>query len=344
MTSYKRGLLRQSINDAGAPPPVAPTPGQVAATPTAPPAEAIPAPGQPIPPPVARRPQTDAQIRALTEASQALVDEGKREKARRQGLDKLVGERIPALETRMDGTDAKLDAILKQLKANAGTDDKSAPASPPASSTTSGDAVPEGNEEMMTMILETRDENRDLRATINRENMVRQMTRPGEPGEGIRLDDWVDLIPLVPPVAQDDGSIDNSGQRDAIQNVIDRIKGERESASKNTQSFMTDGATPGSTPPPGQTGPADELEELTTLWAKTNDPAQLEMMDEGQFREAQARIDELQQLMPQVTSGYRPGWLDLQGSISALQQQYAGLARHSGYQHEGPPAMPPPGV
>jgi hypothetical protein len=266
----------------------------------------------------------------LTEASQALVDEGKREKARRQGLDKLVGERIPALEQRMDGTDAKLDAILKQLKTNAGADDKSTPASTPASSTTSGDATPQGNEEMMTMILETRDENRDLRA------------RPGEPGEGLRLDDWVDLIPLVPPVAQDDGSIDNSGQRDAIVGVIDRIKGERESASQNTQSFMTQGATPGSTPPPGQTGPADDLEELTALWAKTNDPSQLEMMDEGQFREAQNRIDELQQLMPQVTSGYRPGWIDLQGSISALQQQYAGLARHSGYQHEGPPAMPPP--
>lgn len=67
---------------------------------------------------------------------------------------------------------------------------------------------------------------------------------------GLGLAQFRDNIPVVAPTLNDDGTVDDSGQRKAIEKFINGIKGVRTQQQQSTQQAMTEGWTPGVAPGP----------------------------------------------------------------------------------------------
>ena len=346
MKNYRERMLRRSADTggAGAPPASVPPAGTPIAQPPAGTPEPIPDISQLPPLPVAAGHQEDWQtsMQQLLDRQGQILASAEEDQKRRQGADKALGKRIPALETKYDDLSAKLDKLLTLSTG----DSETPPATPPPSKpkpesptgTTEDNAV---DDELYNTVLEVKDENQELRAIINRDRIIREVSQPGQPGAGMNLWAAADNIPLRPPVMKD-GQLDDSAQRVEIDRLIKYVAQQTQATAKGAQQAIMQGATPGSQAPQGAPGDAvGETAELSEIWTRLNDPNELAKMDQSEFDRLVSRQDELGSHMGEVTTGYRQPFPNLEAVLGTLQSQMAGVMAQIDY--SGPPGLPPPG-
>lgn len=338
MTNYRERLLRQQdTGGAGAPPATVPPAGTPFAQPPVAAPEPIPAPGTLPQLPVGVEPEDwQTQSRKLLEQQQEILKSAAEDRSRRQGVDKVLGQRVPALEKQIADLSAQVSTLLQQEPGSPPPQTTPPPSKPQPKSPEKD----EQGDEMHSMFLEVKDENQELRAIMGRDRIIREMSQPGQPGEGLNLWAAADNIPLAPPTVTD-GKVNDEAQRAEVKKFIDYVAQQRQETAQVAQQAIMQGATPGSQAPvsaPGQ--PGSEVDELQELWTRINDPAALDKMDQAEFDSLVSRQDELTAHMGQVTAGFRQPFPDLQRVIQQLQTQMAGVMAQSGY--EGPP-LPPPG-
>ena len=146
----------------------------------------------------------------------------------------------------------------------------------------------------------------ELEAERHRDKLLLEMTEPGQPGHRLPLMRFAENIPLVPPTIGEDGSIDDSGQREAIVSFITKVK---ESVSGRAQSSAA-GWTPGASPqaPRPQTEQEKEAEyyRLKELYG-SEEYAQLDPAEQDKISK---RYYELQNEIGWDLPGQTMPWAD----------------------------------
>lgn len=94
----------------------------------------------------------------------------------------------------------------------------------------------------------------ELEAERYRDSLLFQYMQPGQPGHNLPLAMFRDNIPVVAPSVGDDGTLDDKGQKGAIENFIKGLKGIQGQTQQTTEQQMLSGWTPGSAVSQGAPG------------------------------------------------------------------------------------------
>ena len=122
---------------------------------------------------------------------------------------------------------------------------------------------------------------------------ILEYVQPGAPGHGLPLGTFIDAIESVPPVLKDDGTVDDSGQKQAIEKVISALRGVQGATQQATQQAMIAGYTPGVSPGAPQQQTAQDLEAEYYRLKELYGSPDLEKMPENEQRRIQSRYYEL---------------------------------------------------
>jgi len=267
-------------------------------------------PQQPSP----QHPSNDLEQRFTT-----LMDALEEERRRRSGLDRQNREydrRFAALEGTLGEIQQAIQGLTGQAP-NTNTQEQQGP----GEQEQQGNAAPPPD-----LLTEMQVEFQQLKAEKLRDDLITELTRPGQPGEGLDLWLFRDNIKLTG---------DPESQREAIMDMIKGLKGVVGQAAQQTGEALAQGMTPGSSPKvPSQNS---ELDEAKSLHAKLNDSNYLEKMqreDPDKLNKELERYDELlAKYGSAVTAAYTMPWArlpEMSQMISSLAGQVSALSQKAG--------------
>ena len=258
--------------------------------------------------------------------SKALGADGQDYEARYKGLDRWVQREFNPVRQQVEQFGDRLDQIqdlLKQLQQpqpaapapQAKAPQEAAPASKPQPSAPSADPI----DAALT----------SMKAQQYRDTLLDMYTRRGEPGEGLPLEMFRDNIPVRPPTVKDDGSLDDSAQRQAIETFIETLKGIRGETQKAAQDALLEGMTPGSAAAPPAPGGAEtaakmyqEFQDLMSVYG-SKEFLDLSAEEQAEIEERYYTLagdEEIQRLHGgQLTP--TPSFNDLNDKVTKLAQQ-----------------------
>lgn len=192
----------------------------------------------------------------------AVLKELQEERGRRSGTDRRLDTEIAGLRQGLD----EIRSMLGGKSVPVGQQPQQ-PSQAPA--TTPQEGQPTELDQLRDIILEERALRLEAEATVRARKIAAELTRPGQPGEGIDLDVWMDAVELHPVDEDPDGE----KQKAEFTRIIERIKGVRKQATDDTAKAMMSGVTPGMSPgTPGRATQSDLIQEMRDLHAKVNSP------------------------------------------------------------------------
>lgn len=159
----------------------------------------------------------------------------------------------------------------------------------------------------------------ELQAERYRDTLLFQMMQPGQPGHDLPLAMFRDNIPVHAPQVGEDGKLDDSKQRAAIENFIKGLRGVAGNSAQQTQQAMTQGWTPGSSPgvPAPQSREALEAEYYRVKEEYGNLPADVSPEREAAVK---ARYYQLHEQVGRNLPGNTQPWMSGEELLRRVQQ------------------------
>lgn len=167
----------------------------------------------------------------------------------------------------------------------------------------------------------------ELEAERYRDSLLFSYMQPGQLGHNLPLALFRDNIPVVPPDVNDDGSINDKGQREAIERFIKGLQGIGQQSARQTQEAMTQGWTPGASPGLPQAKPTEEqlLEEYYRVKEAYGNVS--ESMPQDEVQRLQARYYQLHEEVGKRAPHQTTPWMTGDEMAKRLNQLEAQLGR-----------------
>ncbi len=159
----------------------------------------------------------------------------------------------------------------------------------------------------------------EMEAERYRDSLLIEMTQPGQPGEGLNLFMFRENIPLCPPDVDDNGNVDGSAQRKAIETLIAKVKGTQAQSQQQTIAGWTPGSSPGAPKPKTLDEKMTRYEEVAALYASE----ELDSMSKAdQDRIRNEYYDLIGELGPNIPGISMP-WADPAETANSVQRLMA---------------------
>jgi len=264
-----------------------------------------------------RNPLAVEQERAGREAQtdyRALYEE---EARRRSGVDRRLKEELDArgaLTQMVESLSTRLEAFEKQMQPRQQQQEV-----PPAQSQQEPE-IPLNQDMLMERIAE-------MEAERYRDQLVFQYMQPGEKGANLPLAMFRENIPVVAPDVGEDGKLNDSGQREAIERFITGLQGISSQSSQRAQAALTEGWTPGVSPgqpdgPPSQQQLLDEYYKVKEQYGNLPTDA-----PEAEVNQIQARYYALHEQVGKFQPGQTTPWMTSEEMASRLNQLESQLGK-----------------
>lgn len=234
---------------------------------------------------------------------------------RYKGLMRRYNEDRQAWDTQRSEFQKGLDQMATRFQALE-TQLKPSSVQPKAQGTTEQTpAQPNSDSDLFDMMAERESE-------LYRSKVVMEYMQPGQLGHGLPLAMFLESIPLVPPVLKDDGTVDDSGQRSAVEKVVNALRGVQSTTQQSTQQSMMRGYTPGVSPGPSSLPDTAEAKTARYLYLKehkgTDEFIKLPLEQQNAI---DAEYYKLHQEVGQYMSGQTRPWMsaeELGNSVNQL--------------------------
>ena len=166
---------------------------------------------------------------------------------------------VAALEQRLTQQADQLSQILNRLnpaqpQSSAPTQAQPAAQPAPAATPAQGQGQPATPAATAETLMQ---QAMQMQAQTQRDMIILEMAREGQPGHGLPIETLRDHVPIVPPTQGANGQLDYSGQRAAVQRLIDALRGTQAQQQAQAGAELAAGRTPGGSvpaaPPSGST-------------------------------------------------------------------------------------------